>query len=99
MKKTKVQIIQLFFTFKLIAWFLDSEMLPNCALFLLLYGWYFLSHMPADCMVRWECVGWLGEVRIKFDFKFIIITTFVHSVQALKSQGPDIWTPKTLDNK
>lgn len=40
--------------------------------------------MPADCMVRWEYVGWLGEVSMAFDFRFIIITTFLHSMEALK---------------
>lgn len=50
---------------------------PNCALFLLVY---FLGHMPADCMVRWEYVGWLGEMRRECDFRFIRITTLLHSM-------------------
>ena len=35
-------------------------------------------------MVRWEYVGWLGEVSMGFDFRFIMITTFMHSMEALK---------------
>ena len=50
---------------------------PNCALFLLVY---FLSHMPADCMVRCDYVGWLGEVRMGYDFRFIRITPLFDSM-------------------
>lgn len=33
---------------------------------------------------------WLEEDGMEFDFKFIMITTFMHSMEALKSQSPDI---------
>lgn len=71
-------------------------MLPNCALFLLVCGRYILSHMPTDCMVTEESVGWPGEVSMGFDFKFIIYYDNYIYRQCVSSQ---VTGPRHLDTE